>query len=88
MCRDFVWSFEKKLRNVTFTGGVNNFSVPLLVLLARDHNDDDGDDDERKDDGNVGDDDLAGDHDVLSEVTTTGISEPLLDVLAPVAHLV
>ena len=79
---------QRKFRNATFTGGVNNFSVPLLVLLARDHNDDDGDDDERKDDGNVGDDDLAGDHDVLSEVTTTGISEPLLDVLAPVAHLV
>ena len=41
MCRDFVWSFEKKLRNVTFTGGVNNFSVPLLVGLAGDHNNDD-----------------------------------------------
>ena len=54
MCRDFVWSFEKKLRNVTFTGGVNNFSVPLLVGLAGDHNDDYGDDDERKDNGNVG----------------------------------
>ena len=88
MCKDFVWSSERRFRNATFTGGVNNFSVPLLVLLARDHNDDDGDDDERKDDGNVGDDDLAGDHDVLGEVTTTGISEPLLDVLAPVAHLV
>ena len=88
MCRDFVWSFEKKLRNVTFTGGVNNFSVPLLVLLARDHNDDDGDDDERKDDGNVGDDDLAGDHDVLGEVRTARIFKLLLNVLAPVANLI
>ena len=90
------WSFERKLRNATFTGGVNNFSVPLLVGLAGDHNDDYGDDDERKDNGNVvdddnddeGDDDLAGDHDVLGEVTTARISELLLDVFAPVAHLV
>ena len=85
---------QRKFRNATFTGGVNNFSVPLLVGLEGNHNnndDDNGDDDDEKnDDGNVvGDhDDLAGDHDVLSEVTTTGISEPLLDVLAPVAHLV
>ena len=93
MCRDFVWSFEKKLRNVTFTGGVNNFSVPLLVGLAGDHNNDDDngdDDDEKNDDGNVvGDhDDLAGDHNVLGEVRTARIFKLLLNVLAPVANLI
>ena len=35
------------------------------------------------DDGN----DLAGDHDVLSEVRTARIFELLLNVFAPVAHL-
>ena len=84
---------ERKLRNATFTGGVNNFSVPLLVGLAGDHNNDDDnddDDDEKNDDGNVvGDhDDLAGDHNVLGEVRTAWIFELLLNVLAPVAHLI
>ena len=73
---------EKKFRNATFTGGVNNFSVPLLVGLAGD--------DEKKDEGNVivDHDDLAGDHDVLGEVRTAWILELLLNVLAPVAHLI
>ena len=43
---------QRKFRNATFTGGVNNFSVPLLVGLAGDHNNDDddgdGDADERR----------------------------------------
>ena len=52
--KTFFGVSERKLRNATFTGGVNNFSVPLLVGLAGDHNDDYGDDDERKDNGNVG----------------------------------
>ena len=94
--KNFFGVSERKLRNATFTGGVNNFSVPLLVGLAGDHNDDYGDDDERKDNGNVvgddnddeGDDDLAGDHDVLGEVRTAWIFELLLNVLAPVAHLI
>ena len=84
---------EKKFISATFTGGVNNFSVPLLVGLAGDHNNDDDngdDDDEKNDDGNVivDHDDLAGDHDVLGEVRTAWIFELLLNVLAPVAHLV
>ena len=48
--------------------------------------DDDGDysdDDVYDDDWN----DLAGDHDVLSEVRTARIFELLLNVFAPVAHL-
>ena len=46
--------------------------------------DDDGDySDDDGDDGN----DLTGDHDVLSEVRTARIFELLLDVFAPVAHL-
>ena len=94
MCKDFFGVSERKLRNATFTGGVNNFSVPLLVGLEGNHNnndDDNGDDDDEKnDDGNVvGDhDDLAGDHDVLGEVRTARIFKLLLNVLAPVAHLV
>ena len=47
---------ERKFRNSTFTGGVNNFSVPLLVGLAGDHNNDDdvdGDDDDGDDDDDV-----------------------------------
>ena len=31
---------ERKFRNATFTGGVNNISIPLLVGLAGDHNND------------------------------------------------
>ena len=93
MCKDFVWSFERKFISATFTGGVNNFSVPLFVGLEGNHNnndDDDGDDDEKNDDGNVivDHDDLAGDHDVLGEVRTAWIFELLLNVLAPVAHLI
>ena len=95
MCKDFVWSFERKFISATFTGGVNNFSVPLLVGLAGDHNNDDDhgdDDDEKKDDGIgnviVDHDDLAGDHNVLGEVRTAWIFELLLDVLAPVANLI
>ena len=85
---------QRKFRNATFTGGVNNFSVPLLVGLEGNHNnndDDNGDDDDEKnDDGNVvGDhDDLAGDHDVLGEVRTARIFKLLLNVLAPVANLI
>ena len=42
-----------------------------------------------KDDGNVGDyDDLTGDHNVLGEIRTARIFKLLLNVLAPVAHLV
>ena len=81
--------------NLTFTRSVDNFSVPLLVGLAGDHNNDDDhgdDDDEKKDDGIgnviVDHDDLAGDHDVLGEVRTAWIFELLLNVLAPVAHLI
>ena len=82
--------------NLTFTRSVDNFSVPLLVGLASDHNDDDddyiddddndddcSDDDVDDDDGN----DLTGDHNVLSEVHTTRISELLVNVFAPVAYL-
>ena len=80
--KNFFGVSEKKFRNATFTGGVNNFSVPLLVGLAGD--------DEKKDEGNVivDHDDLAGDHDVLGEVRTAWILELLLNVLAPVAHLI
>ena len=45
--------------------------------------DDDDDDDVDDDDGN----DLTGDHNVLSEVHTTRISELLVNVFAPVAYL-
>ena len=85
---------KSQIGHLTFTRSVNNFSVPLLVGLEGNHNnndDDNGDDDDEKnDDGNVvGDhDDLAGDHDVLGEVRTARIFKLLLNVLAPVAHLV
>ena len=64
MCKDFVWSFERKFISATFTGGVNNFSVPLFVGLEGNHNnndDDDGDDD--TDDDNDDDDDDYDDKD-------------------------
>ena len=52
--------------------------------MATEYNDaDDGDDDVDDDDGN----DLTGDHNVLSEVHTTRISELLVNVFAPVAYL-
>ena len=37
---------KSQIEHLTFTRSVNNFSVPLLVGLASDHSDHDGDDDD------------------------------------------
>ena len=41
---------KSQIGHLTFTRGVDNFSVPLFVGLASDHSDDDADDDDNDDD--------------------------------------
>ena len=87
LCLEFL----RKSSEMPPSQGVSTTSVSHSSLAWHNNDDDNGDDDDEKnDDGNVivDHDDLAGDHDVLGEVTTARISELLLLVLAPVAHLV